>query len=250
MRVLLWAERTGGVMMSRYVALSLALGMLFAGSAWGQDTRVQLPTWHQSGVRTTVMVPDRGSVYMGGIKRASGGRTTRGVPVLGKIPGAGRLFNNHGLSSSRGTSSYRVHATIIDLQEMDRRVLAQAAARRTRYATQPIRNQYADYLSRNVARRPHYAETRRSPTEVLRAVPSVADVRRQNALAAVQRDKEAVFFFAKGKAAVEANKPNVAKIYFKMAAKRAKGDFRRQVLAQLNAIEHPHGNRLASGTLR
>ncbi|MEQ8837713.1 MAG: hypothetical protein RID07_12980, partial [Lacipirellulaceae bacterium] len=35
----------------------------------GQPVRVQLPTWHVFGASTTVLVPDRGTLVLGGVNR-------------------------------------------------------------------------------------------------------------------------------------------------------------------------------------
>ena len=41
---------------------------------------IQLPTFHMAGVSTTVMVPDGGAAFLGGINSASDGRSEFGVP--------------------------------------------------------------------------------------------------------------------------------------------------------------------------
>jgi len=83
----------------------------------GQPIRVQLPTFHVFGVSTTVLVPDRGSAYLGGVNsaRRGGQQFGPGNRAYGRTTSAG------GVSAS---------ATIIDLGEMDRALLAEAARRR------------------------------------------------------------------------------------------------------------------------
>jgi type II secretory pathway component GspD/PulD (secretin) len=56
----------------------------------------QQPVFNSVGVVTTVMVPDGGTVLMGGLKRLSEGRNEFGPPVLSKIPYLDRLFRNVG----------------------------------------------------------------------------------------------------------------------------------------------------------
>src|SRR5205085_7623767 len=70
-------------------------------------------------VQTTVSVADGGGMSLGGINRAADGTVTRGMAPL-----------NRGIGSSRGASGVSVHATIIDREEMDKAVLAEAAAKR------------------------------------------------------------------------------------------------------------------------
>ena len=91
---------------------------------------VQLPSFGTFGIGTTVSVPDRGATLLGGVSRGASGSVSRGVPGLSGVPGAGRLFGNRAIGSSRSVSTASVHLTIIDLEELDRETLAEAARRR------------------------------------------------------------------------------------------------------------------------
>lgn len=101
--------------------------IIFATGAWSlaatsvaSAQAVQLPTFRYFSVDTTVSVPDRGSAYMGGVNRASSGSTSSGFGPL----------RNRASGSSVGAAGVSVHATIIDHEELDREVLAEAARRR------------------------------------------------------------------------------------------------------------------------
>jgi type II secretory pathway component HofQ len=109
------------------IATVLAI-MLAAATARAQT--VQLPTYRSFSISTTVSVPDRGGMYLGGVDRAQYGSSSYGVPGLGRVPVAGRLFGNRAIGSSVGSSGAFATATIIDHREMDARLLAEAAARR------------------------------------------------------------------------------------------------------------------------
>lgn len=85
----------------------------------GQPVRVQLPTWHVFGVSTTVLVPDRGTLVLGGVNRG-----TRGSQNFG--PG----FRNRSYNRSGTAGTVSVSATIIDHAEIDRALFAEAARRR------------------------------------------------------------------------------------------------------------------------
>lgn len=87
-----------------------------------QNVTVQLPTFEQFGVSTTVVVPDRGSLFLGGVNGSSrgGSRFGPGLPGLGNRA-TGRAIDAGGMSIS---------ATIIDHSEIDRALLAEAARRR------------------------------------------------------------------------------------------------------------------------
>jgi len=95
-------------------------------------TTVQLPTVNQFSVGTTVWVPDGGSASLGGVNSYQSGTTSQGVPILGRLPGIGRAFNNQAFGASANANQARVKATIIDLQEMDAQLRNTPEARRVR----------------------------------------------------------------------------------------------------------------------
>lgn len=70
-----------------------------------------------------------------------------------------------------------------------------------------------------------------------RAAPSVADARRLYAAEKAEQDGEAMVYVERGRNAEAKGKPNVAKVYYRMAANRASGQLREQVLAQLEALD-------------
>jgi type II secretory pathway component GspD/PulD (secretin) len=73
---------------------------VFEGGAVGQPIPftqfLQQPVFNTISVQTTVMVPDGGTVLLGGLKRMSEGRNEFGPPILSKIPYINRLFKNVG----------------------------------------------------------------------------------------------------------------------------------------------------------
>lgn len=227
-------------MQSRLWFFAFAVFGLFsaAGKLSAQaPTTVQLPTIQVFTINTTVSVPDGGGAYLGGINRAADSSVTRG-------PGLGPLGANRGIASTRSGSHMSVHATIIDHQELDAAVLAEAAARRGSLSVNERQavatQQKADHITRNLARteRPVAVETKA-------AAPSLEEIRRQNELAAANRDAEAAVYFAKAQAAEAGQKPAVAKIYYQMVARRAAGGLKAQAEARLAAIASP-GKSLAA----
>lgn len=238
---------TGITMPNRLGFFAAALLSLFLAaeiSSAQAPTTVQLPSYQVFSVNTTVSVPDGGGAYLGGINRAADSSVTRGLPLGSKIPGLGPLTTNRGLSSTRSASNMSVHATIIDHQELDAAVLAEAAARRgapSAIERQALATrQKADFISRNLARaeQPIAVETKPTP-------PSVEDIRRRNELAAANRDAEAETYFAKAQAAEAEQKPAVAKIYYQMVARRAAAPLKTQAEARLAALASP-GKSLAA----
>lgn len=96
----------------------LAIFFAMTSSAMAQNASagaVQLPTFGYSTAPTTVSVPDRGGVYMGGIKRSSSGRTESGAPLL--------PFKNRSIGNQSSATSFSVHAYIHDFEAMDEAIL-------------------------------------------------------------------------------------------------------------------------------
>src|SRR5687768_9047794 len=103
--------------------LGLAI-LVFCSPAHAQV--IQLPTFHTFSIATTVSVPDRGSMTLGGVDRARFGRNAFGVPGVAGIPGAGRLFGNQAIGGEVQASRLNAGATVIDLNELDQAVRGQA----------------------------------------------------------------------------------------------------------------------------
>lgn len=83
----------------------------------GRAQTVQLPSIRQFSYSGSVLVPDRGSASLGGVRSSSTTSSTRGFPGLGRLPGG---VSRSSQSSAGGVS---VSATIIDLDELDRQIL-------------------------------------------------------------------------------------------------------------------------------
>jgi hypothetical protein len=99
----------------------LSLIVVIAGqqAARAQQIAVQQPVIENFAVGTTVSVPDRGSMFLGGVGSAASGRSTYGP-----------LRTNSSFGWSRSASSVSVHVQIHDLAAMDEAVLAAAGPRK------------------------------------------------------------------------------------------------------------------------
>lgn len=86
------------------------------GAAATQIT-VQQPIVEVINIGTTVLVPDGGTVLLGGIKRLREGRQMAGVPILNKIPYINRLFKNTGVGRETESLMMMVTPRIIILEE-------------------------------------------------------------------------------------------------------------------------------------
>lgn len=103
--------------------LALVAGVLWAtnsGICCGQQVfqqTVQLPTFHYTGVSTTVVVPARGVTPLSTVSR------------FGSATPFDRI-GSRGFGRSASVMQFSVGATIIDNREIDREILAEAARRR------------------------------------------------------------------------------------------------------------------------
>jgi len=115
--------------------------LLCAADVQGQVT-VQLPNVQTFNVNTSVSVPDRGSVLLGGVSSARDSRFTPGFSPFGSSIG-----------TERNASSMRATVTIHDFEEMEAELARQAEAIRyqlqVRTNTVPLKNPNAEraYLS-------------------------------------------------------------------------------------------------------
>ena len=72
-------------------------------------------------INTTVMVPDGGTVVMGGLKRLSEGRNEYGPPILSQLPYIDRLFRNTAYGRSGSSILIMVTPRIIIQEEEEER---------------------------------------------------------------------------------------------------------------------------------
>lgn len=101
--------------MSRILLTAVMTSIGFHPAALAQQIAVQQPVVETFSVGTTVSVPDRGSMFLGGVNSAVSGRSSYGP-----------LRTNSALGWSRSASSATAHVFIHDLAAMDEAVLAAA----------------------------------------------------------------------------------------------------------------------------
>ena len=145
-----------------FCSIVLASGAAFCATpskCSAQGLTVQLPTVRFFSVDTTVMVPDGGTAFLGGVSRHAEGSVTRGVPGLSNIPGAGRLFKNRAIGSDTSRSGASVSTRILIMSELEAEVMAEARRREAaRQAvdvingSQAIQKQ-ADAITRGIGRK-------------------------------------------------------------------------------------------------
>lgn len=164
--------------------LSLILLLMTAESVQAQVIRqqtVQLPTFHYFGVSTTVVVPDRGTIPLGGVTYSSMGRTR-----FDRVGNSyGRSFDSVGLSMS---------ATIIDHDELDRAVLAEAARKR---------GAHFDVMGRPV-------------TQEALQIEAVVEPK---PLSPLGKSIDGDVYLRRGQEAQASGQPEIAKVFYRRAAK-------------------------------
>lgn len=100
--------------MIRILPMAAMLIVASHAPAWGQNVQLQLPVVRQFSTDTAVVVPDRGTLFLGGISRSAEGRRTFGPVRPGTAFGVER---NHSYSE--------VRVWIHDHRQMDAEVLAE-----------------------------------------------------------------------------------------------------------------------------
>jgi len=83
---------------------------------------ITLQSGYVQRAETTVGVPDRGVVVVGGLTTSSGEQHEGGVPILDKIPFIKRLFSAEGRKIERDTLFVLARPTIIILKEEEARM--------------------------------------------------------------------------------------------------------------------------------
>jgi type II secretory pathway component GspD/PulD (secretin) len=85
---------------------------------------VELPVTSVTQIKTTVTVPDGGTVLVGGLKKEVRNKTYVGVPLLRHIPVLNLLFGRKGNSTLRSNLFVLIHAKITVVQEEEERLFS------------------------------------------------------------------------------------------------------------------------------
>lgn len=221
-----------------------------AGRAQPPST-IQLPTFQSFSISTSVLVPDRGTMVLGGVDRSAYGSVTNGMPGLSHLPYAGRLFQNRAIGREASSSTASVTAYIHDLAAMDEQVLAAAAASRAGpngagpNKAEPVASWGAKAArltralespgSAEPAKQAMLTTNAPSPTTA-RPVASVVEIRRQAAVDAERREAESQDLIAQGLDAEREGKPQVAKLFYQMAIRRSNSAAKSSAEAHLNRL--------------
>jgi hypothetical protein len=187
-------------------------------------TTVQLPSFSFFTVQTTVSVPDGGGAYLGGIGRGASGSTMRGIGPL----------KNRASGSARAASGVSVSATIIDREEIDRALLATAAANRGQAADPTAAKAAA--LTSAVGKGPSAPVARVDAGNTVHLPDSVAAIRERNSAAASVEASELASYFARARQAESEGKVAVAKVFYQMVARRDGGELKYEAEKRLASL--------------
>jgi hypothetical protein len=166
------------IITSRFAVAALFAGLLSLAGSPADAQIVQLPTFRSFGVSTTVSVPDRGSVSLGGITSSRSGYVERGVPILGVGPFGGPAFANRAIGRQSQTAGVSVSAYIHDFESLEEDLVGRAEARSDRrLRPQPLA------AGRRAEPPPRLLPSLRAPSTVPDAGGrmSIAELRRQKA---------------------------------------------------------------------
>ena len=83
------------------------------------QNQIQLPEYELTQLATTVSVPDRGTLLLGGQTLMGEVERESGVPVLSKIPFLKRLFTNRGTAKDEQVLLVLIKPTIIVQREVE-----------------------------------------------------------------------------------------------------------------------------------
>ncbi len=227
----------GGLAAAFFLAAVSLAATAMAGPPRG--TTVQLPTFNFFTVATTVEVPDSGGEMLGGNGRVLSGRIETGIPGLGFRP-----FDNVATGGVCGAGGASVHAEIQDLDAMDRALLGGGDGNVGDNASADAATiQKLPMMLRPLARNARDSSSAREGSPLIADAAgsaSVADMRREqaatDAVAEKQTQDEAQRLFDQAGELQATGKPSVAKVYYRMAARRATGDLKERAIAALREL--------------
>ena len=214
-----------------FVLLTMAVS---ASIASAQGITLQEPTFSRFSVGTTVLVPDQGSTFTGGIMRSSQGSGEYGVPGLAFPPFRSRSI---GQSFSSGGVSTRVF--IHDFDAMDQALLGTPSpVAGWRPGELPLAGRVLPFRPGDPAGIVQQQPAQKTPPAEAAAGPELklADEQARRAALEQTRADEAQAFFDKARQAEADGKPKVARIYYQMVVHRARGPLHDQAVARVEAL--------------
>ncbi|MGY8769624.1 MAG: hypothetical protein ACKVH8_14500 [Pirellulales bacterium] len=207
-------------MLRSYSSILMMLSLFLASTSLTSAQTVQLPTFRQFGVSTSVLVPTRGSTYLGGIGRnGEYSNSRRGLPFL---PG------NRGISKSTSHAGMRASAYVHDFDAIDKALLGVDFYRRQKESPGSALNS-SKYSSNNS--RPSNSQLSNADNLSLSAIKELQVAKNEAA------NQEANKYLAHAEKALASGKPNIAKLFLRLAIDEAQGEYKQILTARLGLLE-------------
>lgn len=194
-------------------ATGVALLLFFVPTLTARGQVVQLPEMHVFSVDTSVLVPDSGGATLGGVSRSYNGSASRGVPGWSVV---GPLGRSRAVSTGASAGGVSVHATVIDHEEIDKRLLEEARRGRSSSVT---------------SAEPTPAMVRNAP------IASLANIRAELAAEDAQREAEADLVYRKGLACEQRREWKLARTYYELAMRKSPQVIRAQAAERLAVVK-------------
>ena len=211
------------VVLSTLALITIAIGYC-AGQTTPVVTSVQLPTYHVFGTTTTVVVPDRGSAYLGGVNRSLRGQNRFGAPLP--------VWGNRGFGQASSAAGISARATLIDHDKLDRALLAAAA--RSRGAQFDVLGRPVGQASRKLPATLGNRTARtlgQGSTAQTHQLPGAA---RRGAAAETRR---AATYMRRGRQAEADGQPHVAKVFYQRASRHGDATLKQRAESRLAHLE-------------
>ncbi len=220
--------------------LGATLVLLAADTASAQRPGrvVQLPTLSQFSVDTTVSVPDQGGGYLGGMGYGGSGIDEFGSPLS--------PWRNSALGSQGSVSGAFATATIHDFRAMDEALLSQPTAQWGVTLMGPAGTSLGPPLGLWTPGRTPAGDSLLAGAGNDSPAMSVAEARAQRQREQEAQQLEGQVLFNRGLRAEQSGKPGLARVYYKMAARRADGELQREALAKLASLQKPEAGSAAA----
>ena len=227
------------MMRIRCGVIAWAMALSAAGGVWAQaPATVQLPSFSYFTVDTTVSVPDRGTASLGGVGRARTGSTAFG-PALGSP--------NRAIGRSLSSSGISVRASVHDFEALDRATLQRAGTRRSPQRAagavynRPMTTQRAAPPGSVGRKQVQGALSGRRATVAVSSAErpprgSVADARRLHGAETSDQEVEVLSNLEHARRAAADGKATVARLFYKLALRRAHGGLKSQIDRELAAL--------------
>jgi hypothetical protein len=187
---------------------------------------IQLPVQHVFSVDTSVLVPDQGSVVLGGVAGSTVGIVRQRPPgaPLGPLGSTTRR-------SRIGRGSVTVNATVIDHRAWDQALLAQAKQNAQVTASRDVIEDEAVQMTRHVRQMSKTSDGQYSLAELRRRAQFQQQTHQR------QLDRDTRLLLSQGDASCRQGHRAAARIFYRMAWRQSQGELRQEAERRLSRLQ-------------